>query len=57
MVPFSIGTGQERVGIAGPKLELPLDRSLDLDAQPPSPLQKQETKGDQRGLARRHSDA
>ena len=57
MMPFSIGTGQERVGIAGPKLELPLDRSLDLDAQPPSPLQKQETKGDQRGLARRHSDA
>ena len=44
MMPFSTGTGLERVGIVGPELELPLGRSLDLDAAPP--LQKQETKGD-----------
>ena len=40
-MPFSIGTGLERVGIAGPELELPLSRSLDLDVTPPCKNKKQ----------------
>ena len=55
MMPFSTGTGLERVGIAGPELEPPLGRSAGSRCH--VPLQKQETNGDRRGLARRHSDA
>ena len=42
MMPFSIGTGLERVGIAGPELELSLGRSAGSGRW--TPLQKQETK-------------
>ena len=55
MMLFSTGTGLERVGIVGPKLELPLGRTAGSDFC--APLQKQVTKGDRRGLARRHFDA
>ena len=55
MMPFSTGTGLERVGIAEQELELSLGRSGDSGHS--TPLQKQETKGDRRGLARRRSDA
>ena len=47
--------GLERVGVAGPELELPLGRSAGSGRW--TPLQKQETKGDRPGLARRRSDA
>ena len=52
---FSTGTGLERVEIVGPELELPLARSGGFGRS--TPLQKQETKGDRRGLTRRRSDA
>ena len=52
---FSTGTGLERVRIVGPELELSLGRSVGSGCC--APLQKQITKGDRRGLARRHSDA
>ena len=55
MMFFSIGTGLKRVGIIGQELELPLGRSGGFGRW--TPLQKQKTKGDQRGLAGRHSDA
>ena len=55
MMIFSIGTGLERVGIVGPEMELSLGRSGGSGHS--TPLQKQETKGDRRGLARRRSDA
>ena len=42
MMPFSTGTGLERVGIAGPELELSLGRSVGSGCW--TPLQKQETK-------------
>ena len=42
MMPFSIGTRLERVGISGPELELSLDRSAGSGRW--TPLQKQETK-------------
>ena len=42
MMPFSIRTGLERVGIAGPELELSLGRSAGSRCW--TPLQKQETK-------------
>ena len=42
MMPFSIGTGLERVGIAGLELELSLGRSVGFGRW--TPLQKQETK-------------
>ena len=42
MMPFSTGTGLERVGIAGPELELPLGRSAGSGRW--THLQKQETK-------------
>ena len=41
-MPFSIGTGLERVGIAGPKLELSL--GLFAGSRRWTPLQKQERK-------------
>ena len=47
MMPFSIGTGLERVGIAGPELELLLGRSIGSGRW--TILQKQETKGIGRG--------
>ena len=47
MMPFSTGTGLERVGIVGPELELPLGRSNDAKV----------TKGDRRGFAHCLSDA
>ena len=43
MMLFSTGTGLERVGIAGPELELSLGRSAGSGRW--TPLQKQETKG------------
>ena len=60
---FSTRTRLERVGIAGPELELSLGRSAGSGRW--TPLQKQETKRsgktrnkeDQLGLARCHSDA
>ena len=52
---FSIGTGLECVGIVGPELELSLGRFSGFGHS--TPLQKQKTKGDRRGLARRHSNA
>ena len=55
MMPFSTETGLESIGIAGPELEIPLGRSGGSGRS--TPLQKQETKGDRRGLARRRSDA
>ena len=55
MMPFSIGTGLERVGIVGQELELPLGWSAGSGCC--APLQKQVIEGDRRGLARRHSDA
>ena len=42
MMPFSTGTRLERVGIAGPKLELSLGWFV--GSRPRTPLQKQETK-------------
>ena len=42
MMPFSIGTGLECVGIAGPELELSLGRSVGSGHW--TPLQKQERK-------------
>ena len=42
MMPFSIGIGLERVGIAGPELELSLGQSV--GSRRWTPLQKQETK-------------
>ena len=42
MMPFSIGTGLERVGITGPELELSLGWSVGSGCW--TPLQKQETK-------------
>ena len=42
MMPFSTGIGLERVGIAGPELELSLGRSASSERW--TPLQKQETK-------------
>ena len=42
MIPFSIGTGLERVGIARPELELSLGRSAGSGLW--TPLQKQERK-------------
>ena len=42
MMHFSTGTGLERVGIAGPELELSLGRSAGSGRW--TPLQKQETK-------------
>ena len=42
MMPFSIGIRLERVGIAGPELELPLGRSAGSGRW--TPLEKQETK-------------
>ena len=42
MMPFSTGTGLERVGIAGSGLELSLGRSVGSGRW--TPLQKQETK-------------
>ena len=42
MMPFSTGIGLERVGIAGPELELSLDWSAGSGRW--TPLQKQETK-------------
>ena len=48
MMPFSTGTGLERVGIAGPKLELSLGRSAGSGRW--TPLQKQERKRIGRGL-------
>ena len=42
MMHFSTGTGLERVGIAGPKLELSLGRSIGFGRW--TPLQKQERK-------------
>ena len=42
MMHFSIGTGLERVEIAGPELELSLGRSAGFGRW--TPLQKQETK-------------
>ena len=42
MMSFSTGTGLERVGIAGPELELSLRRSAGSGRW--TPLQKQETK-------------
>ena len=47
-MPFSIGTGQERVGIAGPELDLSLGRSA--GSRRRTPLQKQERKKGWRGL-------
>ena len=55
MMPFSTGTGLERVGIAGPELELPLGRSVGSGRW--TPLQKQEIKKGSAGLARCRSDA
>ena len=55
MMPFSIGIGLERVGIVGSELELSLGRSA--SSRCCALLQKQVTKGDQRGFTRRHSDA
>ena len=55
MMFFSTETGLERVGIVGPELELPLGRFGGSGRS--TPLQKQETKGDRRGLARRRYDA
>ena len=52
---FSTGIGLERVGVVGSELELPLGWSDGFGRS--NPLQKQETKGDRRELARRHSDA
>ena len=52
---WSRWAGLERVGVAGPELELPLGRSAGSGRW--TPLQKQETKGDRPGLARRRSDA
>ena len=42
MIPFSIGTGLEPVGIVGPELELSLGRSAGSGRW--TPLQKQERK-------------
>ena len=42
MMPFSTRTGLERVGIAGPELELSLGRFAGFGSW--TPLQKQETK-------------
>ena len=47
MMPFSIGTGLERVGIVGPELELSLGRSAGSGRW--TPLQKQERKRIGRG--------
>ena len=47
MMPFSTRTGLERVGIAGPELELSLGRSAGFGSW--TPLQKQETKRIDRG--------
>ena len=55
MMSFSTGTGLERIGIVGPELEMSLGRSAGSGCC--APLQKQVTKGDRWGLARRHSDA
>ena len=55
MMLFSIGTELKRVGIVGSELELPLGWSGGFGRS--TPLQKQETKGDRRGLACRRSDA
>ena len=52
---FSIETGLERVGIAGPKLKLSLGRSAGSGRW--TPLQKQERKGIGGGFARGRSDA
>ena len=49
-MPFSIGTGLEHVGIAGPELDLSLGRSAGSRRQ--TPLQKQERKKGRRGLRR-----
>ena len=54
-MPFSTRTGLERVGIVGPGLELPLGQSVGSGCC--APLQKQVTKGDQRGFACCLSDA
>ena len=55
MMPFSTRTGLERVGIAGPELKLSLGRSAGSGRW--TPLQKEETEKDRRGLARCRSDA
>ena len=55
MMPFSNGTGLERVGIAGPKLGLLLGRSIGSGCW--TPLQKQESRRVSRGFARSRSDA
>ena len=47
-MPFSIGTGLERVGIAGPELDLSLGRSA--GSRRRTPLQIQERKKGRRGL-------
>ena len=48
MMPFSAGTGLERVGIAGPELGLLLGRSAGSERW--TPLQKQEKKRIDGGL-------
>ena len=55
MMPFSIVTGVEHVGIVGPELELSLGRSAGFGRW--TPLQKQETEKDRRGLAPCRSNA
>ena len=47
-MPFSIGTGLERVGIVGPELDLSLGRSA--GSRRRTPLQKQERKKGRLGL-------
>ena len=48
MMPFSIGIGLEHVRIAGSELGAPLGQSTGSGCY--VPLQKQETRGDRRGL-------
>ena len=55
MMPFSIGTGLERVEIVGPELKLSLGRSAGSGRW--TPLQKARNKEDRRGFARCLSDA
>ena len=54
MMPFSAGTGLERVGIAGPELELSLGWSVGSGHW--TPLQKQERKRISGGFAHGRSD-
>ena len=55
MMPFSTGTGLERVGITRPELAMSLGRSAGSGCG--TPLQKQERRRVGGGFTRGHSDA